>query len=103
MEDWSGHELLHCNFFKCMQVIFLLQRTGQGKNLFTQIICMYVSDIFITNTYKGRARTSLLWIFCMDVNDISAAENWAKEKFFALNLLYVCKWHFYANAKQSAL
>ena len=43
-----------------MKGIFLLQRTGQGKNLFTQIIYMYVSDIFITETYKGRARTSSL-------------------------------------------
>ena len=61
-----------------MQVILLLQRTVQGKNLFTQIICMYVSDIFITETYKGRARTSSLYFFCMDVNDISIAENWAR-------------------------
>ena len=51
------------NFLKCMQVILLLQRTVQGKNLFTQIICMYVSDIFITETYKGRARTSSLYLF----------------------------------------
>ena len=43
-----------------MQVILLLQRTVQGKNLFTQIICMYVSDIFIAETYKGKARTSSL-------------------------------------------
>ena len=48
------------NFFSSMQVILLLQRTVQGKNLFTQIICMYVSDIFIAETYKGRARTSSL-------------------------------------------
>ena len=61
-------------------MIFLLQRTGQGKNFFVLnfLYVYYVNDIFIAENWAGqellRPRVFFVWI---DVNDIFITEFWA--------------------------
>ena len=60
-------------------MIFLSQRTGQGKNFFTQLFYIYVNDIFITENWVGRELLHPKFLN-MNVSDIFITENWARRE-----------------------
>ena len=54
-ENWARRELYQPNFLKWTNIMFLLQDTGQGKNLFTLIYCVFTlnwvgQEFFAPNT-----------------------------------------------------
>ena len=60
-------------------MIFLLQRTGQGKNFSAYSFCLDVDGISFTDNWAGRELPHSEF-FCMDVNDIFITENWAGQE-----------------------